>query len=128
MFNPRYAALALSIALSVPAHAVTEVKFTPAAFAKAQAEGKPVLIDVAAWWCPVCLSQNRTIKRITANPAYNKLTIFKINYDSQKPEWQSLGVAKQGTLIGFIGKREVARVAFETDEAKIGGLLSAIVN
>ena len=129
MYRTRFAALAfIALIAAAPAQAASEQAFTPAAFAKAQAEGKPILVDVAAWWCPVCASQNRTVQRLTASPAYAKLTIFKINYDNQKPEWRALGAAKQGTLIGFRGKHETGRVAFETDEAKIDHLLKTLAN
>ncbi len=110
------------------AHAAEERKFDAATFAAAQAAGRPVLVDVAAWWCPVCASQGRTIKAITkSNPAYDKLLILKINYDGQKAEWRKLGVLKQATLIGYRGTKEVGRVAFQTNKELIGNLLAATV-
>lgn len=122
------AALAF-IALSsvLPAHAAEFRKFDRAAFAAAQAHGRPILIDVAAWWCPVCASQNRTIKNKVSSPAYDKLIVFRIDYDGQKPEWKSFAVTKQATLIGFRGKQEVGRIAFQTNKTEIAALLSTVV-
>ena len=98
--------------------------FDKAGFAAAQAAGRPILVDVKAWWCPVCASQSATIKQATSSPAYDKLLILEVNYDKQKDAWRALGVRKQGTLIGFRGKREVGRLEFQTDKDLIKGLLA----
>ena len=66
-------------AFTAPAAAAERQPFTPAALAAAQAKGRPVLVDVKAWWCPVCASQSRTIKATTAAPQYNNLLILSIN-------------------------------------------------
>ena len=121
------AALALA-AVAAPAHAAEVKKYDRAAFEAAKAAGKPVLVDVKAWWCPICASQNGTIKRaVTGNPAYAQLVIFELDYDKQKADWQALGVHKQGTLIGYTGSREVGRIEFKTDKAQINGLLQTVV-
>lgn len=122
------AALALA-AVSAPAQAAEVKKFDRATFEAAKAAGRPILVDVKAWWCPICASQNGTIKTaVNGNPAYDKLLILEINYDSQKADWQALGVRKQGTLIGYKGSKEVGRIEFKTDKALINGLLQTAAN
>ena len=116
----------LAVAISVPAQAAEFRKFDWAAFVAEQASGRPILIDVAAWWCPVCASQNRTIKRTVTAHEFDKLVVFRIDYDGQKPEWKSFGVAKQATLIGFRGRNEVGRVAYKTDKTAIAALLATV--
>lgn len=116
-----------AVALAGSAQAAEARKFDAAAFAAAQAANRPVLIEVAAWWCPVCASQERTIKAATAGPAYEKLLLLRLDYDKQKAEWQKLGATKQATLIGYRGTREVGRVIFQTDKQKIGELLATTV-
>lgn len=93
----------------------------------AQAKGRPILVEVKAWWCPVCASQGRTIMATTAAPQYNNLLILSINYDKQKAEWKALGAQKQSTLIGYNGAREVGRVVYTTDKAAINGLLTKTI-
>lgn len=122
----RIAFAVLACAVAAPAAAAIEKPFEPAAFAAAQAEGRRILVDDAAWWCPVCASQGGTLKKTFAGPRSDKLIVFKINYDKQKLEWRRLDVQKQGTLIGFRGKQEVGRLAFVTDKAKINALLTTI--
>lgn len=121
------AAAVSAFAAATSANAAEQRKFDTSTFAAAQAANRPVLVEVAAWWCPVCASQGRTIKAAIANPAYDKLLVLRLDYDSQKVEWKKLGATKQATLIGFRGNREVGRVVFQTDKQKIGELLAATV-
>jgi thioredoxin 1 len=121
------AAFIAPVVIAAPASAAQELPFERAAFEAAKAAGKPVLVDVKAWWCPVCASQGRTIKATITAPQYRNLIIFSINYDKQKDEWQRLGVQKQSTLIGYHGGREVGRIAYTTDKAAITGLLASTV-
>ncbi|WP_010184638.1 thioredoxin family protein [Sphingomonas sp. PAMC 26605] len=126
-FRLTTAAIAATILAVAPAHAAEFRKFDRAAFAAAQAQGRPVIIDVHAWWCPVCFSQNHTIRQTVASPAYDKMVIFRIDYDTQKPVWQSFGVRKQATLIAFHGRREVGRLAYMTNKDAIDALLASAV-
>lgn len=121
------AALAATVVVA-PAQAAEQRPYDRAAFAAAQAAGKPILVEVKAWWCPVCASQGRTIKATTAAPQYRDLIIFSINYDKQKDDWKALGAQKQSTLIGYRGKRELGRVVYTTDKAAINALLAKTVS
>jgi thiol-disulfide isomerase/thioredoxin len=58
--------------------------FDAAAFAEAQKEGKPILIDVFAVWCPVCRAQNPILVQLTREPKYKDLVVFKVDFDTQK--------------------------------------------
>ena len=117
--------LAASLAVIAPANAAEEKNFDRAAFAAAQAEGRPILVDVKAWWCPVCASQNSTIKKAVTSPDYAKLIIFNVNYDKQKDVLPAFGVNKQATLIAYRGKRQTGRLDFVTDRAQINALLAS---
>lgn len=121
----RFAAIAIAAAAAVPVHAAEFAPFDRAAFKAAQAQGRPILLDVHAWWCPVCGSQARTIKRVTTSDAFSKLIVFRINYDSQKDVWRSFNVQKQATLIAFHGTHETGRIAYMTDQVKIADLIAS---
>lgn len=117
-------AVAVGLASVAPARAAEERNFDAAAFAAAQAQGRPILVDVKAWWCPVCASQGRTIKAVVASPDYATLIIFNVSFDRQKDVLRRFAVTKQGSLIGFHGSRQTGRLDFVTDRAQIGGLLA----
>ena len=120
-------ALAAVAVFATPASAAETRKFDAASFAAAQAQGRPILVDVKAWWCPVCASQGRTIKAAITDPKYAPLVIFEINYDTQKAEWKRQNVRKQSTLIAYRGARELGRIEYETDKEKINALLASTV-
>jgi thioredoxin 1 len=121
------AGLALVLTAASPATAAEFRAFDQPAFAAALAEGRPVLVDVHAWWCPVCASQNHSIKRTVIAPKFDRLIVFRLDYDKQKAEWKGFGVRKQATLIAFRGGHEVGRLAYVTDKDRIDALLASAV-
>ena len=110
------------------ARAAEVMDFDASTFAAAQSEGRPILLDISAWWCPVCASQNATIQKTVGAAEYDKLIVLHINYDRQQSIWKGLGVRKQATLIGFRGKQEIGRLSFVTDKKQIQSFLASIVS
>jgi thioredoxin 1 len=111
------------LAAPAPAFAIERQVYSDAAFKAAQKAGKPILIEVHAPWCPVCVAQDRTIASLSA--AHPDLMIFRIDYDSQKPLWTKFGAQKQSTLIAFRGGKETGRIAYVSDEASLAKLLAS---
>lgn len=92
-------------------------------FSKAQAEGKPVLIDITASWCPVCRVQNAVITRDLFKPEFAGYTIFDVDFDNQKDVVRQFGATTQSTLIVFKGKKEAARLVGGTDPDLIEAMM-----
>jgi thioredoxin 1 len=125
-----FAAGVPAIAVTAPAAAAAAPSVQPfnqAAFDAAQKAGKPILVWVHAPWCPVCREQAKTIARVTAEPAYRDMRVFRIDYDTQKPLWQKFGATMQSTVIAFHGKRETARIAHETDDGKVSAVIHSAI-
>lgn len=118
------AVLALGL-MAMPAAAAQVQKFDEQVLAKAQAQGRPVLVDVYADWCSVCRVQHKQITAITADPAYDRLLVLRLNYDTQKAERRKLNVPRQSTLIAFKGRTETGRVVAASDHATIAALLQS---
>ena len=103
--------------------AAQPVPFTASAFVAAQAEGKPILVDVTAPWCPVCAKQHPILSQLEQTPELRDLVVFDVDFDSQKDVLNQFGVRMQSTLIVFSGKIEAARATGITDPAEIQALL-----
>ncbi len=100
-----------------------QTPFSNDAFQKAQAAGKPILIDVYASWCPICRAQQPILGELTSLPKFRNLAVFRIDYDSQKAEVKRFGVTKQSTLIAFKGANETGRIVGDSQRDSIASLL-----
>jgi thioredoxin 1 len=103
------------------------VAFTPSAFEGAQKQGKPILVQITASWCPVCAKQRPILSQLEAEPRFKDLVVYNIDFDSQKDQVRAMGVQKQSTLIVFDGTAEKGRSTGETDPAAIQSLLAKSV-
>ena len=103
--------------------AAEKTSYTPTAFAKAQAEGAAILIDVHAPWCPTCRAQEPVLNKLEGLPKFDKLIVFIVDFDSQKDALRAFAASQQSTLIVFKGATEVARSVGETDPAALAALL-----
>lgn len=123
------ATLILMMSYSFSSFAAEIREFSNAALETAQAEGRPVVVDVGAWWCPVCMTQKSRLKKVVSEAEYDKLLVLSLSWTSQKDEWKKLGVTQRGTLIAFHGKEERSRLVFDTNKEKITALAqSALKN
>jgi thioredoxin 1 len=115
--------VALMLLGSTPASAAEWKDFTAGDFAAAKSAGKPILVDVFAAWCPVCRAQNPILVKLTKEPKYKDLVVFKLDYDTQKADLIALRVQRQSTLILFKGDKELDRSVGDTSEQSIEGML-----
>lgn len=106
-------------AISTPAMAGPIQTYSVSAFKAAQKAGKPILVDVHADWCPTCRRQAPTLLEISKDPAFAKLVIFKIDFDKQVTERETLNARKQSTLIAYKGSVEKGRTTGIVDRSEI---------
>jgi thiol-disulfide isomerase/thioredoxin len=108
---------------SLPAQAAEWKPFDAAAFAQAQKDGKPILVDIFAVWCPVCRAQNPILTQLTRAPKFADMVVFKIDFDTQKDDVRALKATAQSTLIVYKGETEKGRSVGDTNQASIEALL-----
>jgi thioredoxin 1 len=120
-------ALIASVALlgSLPASAAEWQPYSASAFAAAQKEGKSILIDIFAPWCPVCRAQAPILEKLTADPQFKSLIVFKVDFDNQTSDVRALKANQQSTLITYKGVAEKGRSVGDTNQKSIAALLNS---
>jgi thiol-disulfide isomerase/thioredoxin len=93
-------------------------------FTKAQMEGKTVLVDFHATWCPVCKKQAEAIPHVLKEEQFKDVVALTADYDTEKELKKQLKVSGQATLVVFKGEKEVAREHDITSVAAISKLLA----
>lgn len=129
MFSRRLALSTLSgavltLGLSLP---VSAAPFDTTAFAAAQNDGKTILVEVTAPWCPTCKAQAPILSRLRQKDEFKNYTVFSVDFDSQKDLLRKFGVNMQSTLIVFKGKTEAGRSVGDTNAASIESLLKKAI-
>lgn len=120
------AVVAAALTLISPASSAwagTAVPFSEQAFKAAQAAGSPILVEIHADWCPTCKAQTPIIDKLTADPKFKDLKIFRVDFDGMKSVVKQFGAQMQSTLIVFKGSAEKGRSVGDTKQASISALL-----
>ena len=123
--------IAALFVLSIFAHVALAGEIKPyrqAEFDKLVAEGKPILLDIRADWCPTCAAQAPVIRELMAQSKYKDLTTFTIDFDKDTALLKAYNVSFQSTLIILTGKQEVGRSVGDTRRDDIEHLLSNVVH
>jgi thiol-disulfide isomerase/thioredoxin len=117
-------ATAAVLCASAPAFAAEEQPFTRQAFLAAQKDGKSILVEIHASWCPTCQAQRPILGKLFADPKFKNLAVFRVDFDSQKDEVRNFKARIQSTLITFKGNEEIARSVGDTNPDSIADLLT----
>ena len=126
-FAKTAALFALSSIMSV-AMAGDIKPFDQGAFDKLTKEGKPVVLDISAPWCPTCRAQKPIIESLMKQPAYQDVTLMTLDFDTDKPTLKKLKVTMQSTLVAFKGDKEVGRSTGDSTPAGLEALVKKTVN
>lgn len=116
-------ALFAALFLAMPVHAGEKTPFEQQSFSAAQEAGQPILVDIAAPWCPVCRAQEPIIGALLDDERYDDLQVFTVDFDNQKDVVRALGAQSQSTLIMYRGDEETDRSVGVTDPAAIEALV-----
>ena len=120
--------LATGLFTAVSVQAATQTTYNAAAFAAAQAAGKPILVAVHAPWCPICAKQRPILADLAKDPAFADMVMMTVDFDSQKDVVKAFGVQKQSTLIVVHGSKETDRSTGVTYDVVIRKLLETSKN
>lgn len=96
-------------------------------FDQLTAQGKPVVLDITATWCPTCKAQKPIVENLMKQPAFNDVTLMQIDFDSQKPLLRKYRVTMQSTLVAFRGEKEVGRSVGDTSRRGLQRLFETTI-
>jgi thioredoxin 1 len=102
--------------------------FDQGTFDRLTREGKPVVLDISATWCPTCKAQKPIIDGLMKQPAYKHVTLMTLDFDANKPILKKFKVTMQSTLVAFKGNKEVGRSTGDTTPAGLESLVKKTVN
>ena len=99
-----------------------EQPYDKAAFDKALADGRPVIVDFFADWCPTCKAQKPHVQSLLGEAKRKDVTLFIADYDKEKDLKQTLRVTQQATFVVFKGGKEVGRSTGQTKKEDLAAL------
>ena len=112
----------LGLGLATLAAVAAELPFNKAKFDAALAQGKPVIVDFSASWCPTCKQQKPIVQELLKGKKLQPVTLFVADFDTEEALKKRLGVTMQSTFVVFKGGKEVGRSTGQTQKEAIGEL------
>lgn len=123
-FLPKLIAASTLALAAITASALDSQPYSAQALADARQAGKPVALHFHADWCPTCRAQEKVFNGFRSDQSL-ALTVLVVDYDKERTLRRELGVRTQSTVIVYRGARETARLAGETDPAKLRAALQS---
>ena len=109
-----------SLLLTAPASAASNwVNYSAERFAKEQAAGKTIVVDVHADWCPTCRAQAPILEDLRNDERLQHVTFVRVDFDEEKEFLRAHRVPRQSTILVFKGKAETGRSVAETNPARL---------
>jgi thioredoxin 1 len=87
--------------------------------------GAPVIAHVHATWCSTCKRQETILNDMLKDPRYAKVQAVRVDYDKDKEFENAHDVANRATILVFKDGKEVSRLVFDTDPARIKRAIDA---
>ena len=109
--------------MSAASKAAGPPHFDSSAFEAAQGAGRSILIHVTAPWCGTCRAQKPIVAELIERPEFENMTVFEVDFDTEKDVLRRFGVQTQSTMIVFKGTVEAGRSVGQTAPAAIEALL-----
>ena len=113
---------AVGLGFAALAALAAELPYDKAQFDTALAQGKPVIVDFSASWCPTCKAQKPIVEALMKEKKLEPVTLFVADYDQETALKKQLGVTQQSTFVVFKAGKEVGRSTGQTQKQAIADL------
>lgn len=104
---------------AAPPAATALPAFEQKAFDAGLKAGTPMVVIVAATWCPVCKAQENILGRLRGTPELRDVKVFRVDFDAQGDAVKLFRADSQSTILAFKAGKEVGRWVGETKEDRI---------
>lgn len=88
-------------------------------FDSLMADGKPILVEVYASWCPICLLQHRALESMYAQGYELPFQAIRVDFDKDKVFLERFNFKHTGTMVLFNKGQEIARQSGLVTQDKI---------
>ena len=75
--------------------------YSEAGFEAAIATGGPVVVEIYASWCPVCIVQHQVFEEVWSTQTYPTLTAIRVDFDKDRAFIEKHNVEATGLLLYF---------------------------
>lgn len=111
---------ALFAAVPVAASAQAQfVNYSESAFAAAQREGRTIIVDVHADWCPTCRAQAPILNELRSDPRLADALFVRVDFDTERAFLRAHRIPRQSTILVFKGREEEGRSIAETNRNRL---------
>jgi len=115
--------LACVVGLGAASAATGWVDYSAERFADAQEDGKTILVDVSAVWCPTCKAQRPILDELNADERLQDVLFVHVDFDTDKDFLRTHRIPRQSTIVIFDGKTEINRSVAETNRERLRGFV-----
>lgn len=93
--------------------------YSASSFSAAQEQGKTIIVDVYADWCPTCRAQAPILDELRKDERLADAVFIRVNYDDDKAFLRAHRIPRQSTILVFEGGEEKARSIAETNRDRL---------
>lgn len=114
--------LAITALFVMPAAANAQAamtEYSASEFRAAQEEGRTIVVDVHASWCPTCRAQAPIINELRSDPRLADALFVRVNFDDDRAFLRAHRVSRQSTILVFNGAEEKGRSIAETNRDRL---------
>jgi thiol-disulfide isomerase/thioredoxin len=124
-----FASIAFALAFTGSVWAAGWTDYSKAEFEAAQNDGRLILVDVYADWCPTCKAQKPHLDDVAGEPDMAGALLVRVDYDTQKEFLAAHRIPRQSTILLFAGAEETVRIVAETNGERLkSSILAGIPN
>lgn len=98
--------------------------YNAAAFENLLADGKPVMVEVYAPWCPTCLAQHKAFEALESEGKRPNLATIRVDFDRDVDFRKTYNINYTGTILLFEGGKLTAVQGGLTSPEKLEGFLA----